>query len=513
MWRMVLLLAAAEGCLQSHYGPACLLCPANSYCNGTRRQSCVSPPFSDPGSRDCYNATNVTILGRIRVESYYADMAPNPANASCGCYRARDDISVIMDVGRPRWIGGVATSSLDGAWVKSFFVSYSVDNLTWQPIGGLYTGNSDDVTVAENKFPRAVFSQFVRLHVVDYFLWPSLRGALLHANVSSDDAAVSTPYASTTVDYATTPDDTTTPRATSVGTTTHAPATTSEAHLSTSTQALTSPGSTTGGTTSGTVPLTTTSGSSVPCKRKVNMDIHGGCQYVCKQGTFNMSGACVGRPRHSHAPSSSLGVAVGWTRPRPWSRLHRFLDHWALESALPFTEMAIQTDMGPWMAWSRKPWVPSSFDVNASSHWALLPSPVRHCLHIRARVGDIILSFRHAAWTVHGLAYRHDLRVLWNWEPLARGDTSSVVGIQCEGGKLARVDVRNYSHTIFITPPQCGNVSDGLVWLRGHTELQGVDGLLADYLRSQCGRTALVGVQGPRGAQVVAGVEAVCEVN
>ena len=502
---MVLLLAAAEGCLQSHYGPACLLCPANSYCNGTRRQSCVDPPFSDPGSRDCYNTSNVTILGRIRVENFYADVAPNPTNATCGCYRARDEISVIMDVGRLRWLGGVATASLDGAWVKSYFVSHSADNLTWQPVGGLYTGNSDDVTVEENTFPQAIYSRFVKLHVVDYFLWPSLRGALLHANVSVDDTPVSTPYASTTVDYATTHHDTTTARDTTVGITTSAFATTSEAHLSTSTQALTLPASTPGSTTGGPVP--------VICRRRVNMDLHfnGTCQYACKTGTFNMSGACVGRPRPSHAAPSALEVGIHWTRPRIWSRLHRFRDDWALETSLSFSEMAIQIDMGTWMAWSRKPWSPSSLDVNASHQWLLLPGAVQHCFHLRARVGQTLVSFKHSAWTTHDLRYNHTLRVLWEWGP--RGDLASLVGIQCEGGALARVDVQNYNRTIFIPPPQCGNVSDGLVWLRSHTELQGVDLLLADYLRSQCRHTALVGVQGPRSAEVVARVEAVCELN
>ena len=117
IWVLLALARGAVGCLEGFYGPACLLCPGNSSCNGVTRQSCAAGLFSMPGSRDCYVPDgNFTLNGTVAPLTWSGPSVPYTGTASCGCFRNNVSSAVVMDFVRPYWLGGVATASLGGAW-------------------------------------------------------------------------------------------------------------------------------------------------------------------------------------------------------------------------------------------------------------------------------------------------------------------------------------------------------------------------------------------------------------
>lgn len=173
----------AACCLPGFYGEPCALCPSNSYCDGLRRYDCPILQVSSNGSRNCHRPVNVSVTVRqIPAVDWSSQMGYNPSNASCGCYRMANDVYVTMDAGGTKTMVGLLVGALYDSWVKSFMVSYSVTGVTWKPIGGLYAGNQDEKDIAVAKFPVMVQARYVRVHVVDYYLWPTLRAAFLEAH-------------------------------------------------------------------------------------------------------------------------------------------------------------------------------------------------------------------------------------------------------------------------------------------------------------------------------------------
>lgn len=548
MWREFIILlfwvSLSSGCLEGFYGPACLVCPPDSFCNGTTRRPCAAGLRSLAGSRDCYNssvAMPVEVNRRVPVVSWSGLPSPYTGTESCGCFRTVLDASVVLDAGSLMWVGGVATASLEGAWVRSFFVAWSADNVTWSPVGGLYSGNVDDVSVKDSVFPYPVRARYLRVSVVDYFLWPSFRGALLHANVTV--AAVPTTFpASTTRDVNTT----TEPIFSWIGTTSAFTDTnsnllsstsvvdTSSLHVSTTAFSTTThwastpaPGTDTALRTT-TAPTVTTA-VPVRCGLRVNMVVallNGTCVYGCKVGTYNHSGRCVGQPRASMLAKGTSVLNVGWQWKRPWSRLHDFNGVWALETMdMLASDLAVKVDQGPWMAWSKRHWTPhlnTSFgtEVSSMSQWLLLPWAVNHSLRVRAFLPRGIVEYAHGRWTKHGstraLHVRGDVEVKWGMSASGPyGDSQSVCSVKCVGGTIHHVAVLNHAHTIFNTRDACINVSDGLVWLRNSTELHGVDVLLTGFIGAECrrGTEAWVVPQGDRSVLWAPEVQVVCRAS
>jgi hypothetical protein len=240
--------------------------------------------------------------------------------------------------------------------------------------------------------------------------------------------------------------------------------------------------------------------------------VDGTCHYKCKSGSYNHSGVCVGSPLPSATPPE--WATSSFQHARLKSRLHRFQDSWALETPWPLlSEISIQTDFGPWIAWSLRDWAPDSTDVDQSSGWLLLPHRVLHHVHVRAICGLALCSFRHTRWTSHGATFRKGMNMVWTWGmggDSGLGDTSSVCSVRCVGGVLHSVHVANMPYSVFISNSTNGNVSDGLVWARGHTELLGVETVLTSYIEAQRFADAIVGVGGSRALRHVARVQAIC---
>jgi len=223
-----------------------------------------------------------------------------------------------------------------------------------------------------------------------------------------------------------------------------------------------------------------------------------GCQYACRPGTYNHSGHCIGKPFPVAPPGRSGLLSVPWAYRRPQSRLHKFKEQWALETAEPLSsELAVQLDLGSWMAWSQRRWTPhlnTSFgaEVSLHTHWLLLPGEVHYALRVRALVRGVLQTYAHGRWVRHGDSSSSSFNgsVEWSWGLGSGilGDSRALCSVKCHGGTLHHVHVANYTHTIFNTQRACANVSDGLIWLRNSTELYGVDLLLANYIRSECDR-------------------------
>ena len=487
---VLLMVQQVRGCLEGFYGPACLLCPGNSSCNGFTRQGCAAGLFSMPGSKECYVGNSSFSLGYgLAPVTWSGPSAPYVGSASCGCFRNNVSAAVALDLGRAYWIGGVATASLGGAWVRSFMASVSNGSAasgtaTWRPVGGLFVANVDDVSVVESKFPFPVLARYVRLDVVDYFLWPSLRAVPLSVAdaVHPVDSTAEPPVPTTT---------------TVLGTTSHTlPASTTSSAAST-VLATTTPSSTPPPTT--TVPETTSPVRT--CRRLPNtvLATQGEpCAYACAPGTYNHSGACVALPRRSPAPSRNLSCAVRWRRQRPlWSRVHAFGSVLALETREALRgDMAIRLNDGPWMAWSWRQWAPVAPDASSSSQWLLLPeAPTFAGLWLRVRgANNSLLDVRRGRAIRHGQSVaasrpRGTLRWAWGMGGTAtRGDSQALLALWCGTGNVGLIDGANATLRAELA---CGaNATAGVPWLRGVLELRGVDGLLQSYLHAQCARGA-----------------------
>ena len=184
MLLLLVMLAGANACLQGFAGDPCERCVAEFACDENGTHACANRTHSMNGSRTCDIAEQplvATSTRRVAVKRWWAHTLPNPSNASCGCYIMTNDVSVTLDAGGPILLGGVDIKGRDEAWVKSFQCSFSLDNVTWAPLGGVYQGNVENKKVVSVLFPYATRARFVKIHVVEYFKWPSFRAALLEA--------------------------------------------------------------------------------------------------------------------------------------------------------------------------------------------------------------------------------------------------------------------------------------------------------------------------------------------
>jgi hypothetical protein len=510
IWVVLALARGAVGCLEGFYGPACLLCPGNSSCNGITRQSCPSPLGSAPGSRDCYAVdSNFSLNGTLSPLTWSGPSTPYAGSASCGCFRNNVSAAVVMDFGRPYWIGGVATASLGGAWVRSYMASVTNGTvpLTWRPVGGLFLANVDDVSVVESKFPYPVLARHLRLEVVDFFLWPSLRAVALRVDgldlpggtvpggnnettgVSSSGTTSVSGVLSTTY-YVSSYVDTNGSTSTGVLTTT---STLDTAYTSSPRTTSTTPGSTFVETTSA---LSTTAAPR-RCRRLPNTVAAPGepCALACAPGTYNHSGVCVALPRRSPPPSRDLGCAVRWSRRPVWSRVHAFGAVLALETRGALRgDMALRLNNGPWMAWSWRPWAPVAPDASPASQWLLLPEAAAFTgLWLRALNGTIIVDIRRGRcvrhWPSALVAPRPSSSLEWAWgfggRPELRGDSQALCALRCGGGSVAATWGGD---TLWAGAACAANATAGVPWLQGALELRGVDSLLQAYLWVQCSR-------------------------
>jgi len=583
MWRMALalLLRGVAGCLEPFYGPACFPCPIDSRCNGTARQACTGGLRAWSGSRDCYNVSSVEIVGALEVAAWTANDGLNPSNDTCGCYRNTVEAAVTMDAGSSVWLGGIRTASYEGAWVRSYYISYSEDAMTWRPLGGVYAGNSDDVSVKDNTFPYPVRARYVRLHVVDYFLWPSLRAAFLLANATYLDSGTTVALTTSVVQSTSTEID----RSTSTGAattstvlnisssidhtttvTSHALSTVSTTHHTVSSSSTPGDGNTssmgqttttldntshvfttdtshqntsqstfdgtlvTGTTTApanySTASPTTSQAPTVICRRLPNMVANASCHYSCAAGAYRHGQACVARPRHS-APNIRAGrVSVRWVHAPAWSRLHSFAGEWALETRERLgPEVAVQVDDRPWMAWSKRHWTPHldtawGSEVSPHSDWLLLPWPVTAGVRVRALVNHTLRTFASGRRCIHGACgraeWRGSVQLAWGMGSAgARGDSQSVCSVSCPRGVVQHVNASVGSYHIFNLTSGCANVPDAVEWLRGNTQLLGVDGAIEAFVQTECRRGAQAWLvpQMPRQVLWEHKVQAVCYIT
>lgn len=505
IWVLLALVRGAVGCLEGFYGPACLLCPGNSSCNGITRQSCAAGLFSMPGSRDCYVPDgNFTLNGTVPPLTWSGPSVPYAGTASCGCFRNNVSAAVVMDFGLPSWLGGVAMASLGGAWVRSYMASVSNGSAaTWRPVGGLYAANVDDVGVVESRFPFPVLARFLRLEVVDFFLWPSLRAVALRVDVPDLPAGTVPSGGNETTDIG---NSSTTSVSSSVFTTYYS-TTDVGTNGSTSTALPTTTSTSAAASTSSTWTTTTTHGSTLAttsstlsttappqrCRRLPNTLVtqDAPCAYACAPGTYNHSGACVAAPRRSPAPYRDLRCAVRWLRRPLWSRVHAFGSVLALEVREPLRgDMALRLNDGPWMAWSWRPWVPVAPDASPASQWLLLPQAATFAgLWLRAWNGSQLLDVRRGRCTRHGasvVALQSQSSLRWAWgmgDVGSRGDSQALLALRCDAGMVGPVD-----GALRADAACAANATGGVPWLRSALELRGVDPLLRSYLWEQCAR-------------------------
>ena len=486
--RHVLLLCFAgvvrSACLGGFLGTPCEMCQADRACsNSSVNETCPYGTHAMLGSTTCDitdRALVATSTKRYAPRRWSAESMPNPSNASCGCFIMGSDIFVTLDAGSEILVGGVAMQGRDQAWVSSFQVSRSPDNLTFSPVGGTYQANVEDKKIVNVLFPYVFRSRYMRIHIVEYFRWPSFRAAFLVAlNTTCPKGEICQGGVILT---------------TSQAPTTTAPTTTSEAPT---TEAPTAP--------------TTTAPPS--CPLRVNMVITGysPCAYACKPTAFGP--LCLPRPRHSQRSAGAAYVAIQSTRPANIPcRLHSFGTQWALElPAWHGSDLSVQTDGGPWMAWNRKHWDPQH---NASvfypgAVWLLLPFEVR--VRVQARVlwnNTAVVTLTASAATAHGntvaLYTPPDLRIHSTWglgDSGHIGDSQALCSIRTSA-PAARTSIltrafNRYSEALAwattsdLTGPQdaalfeasraCANVSHGLQWLHSNTELQGVQAHLSNF--------------------------------
>ena len=533
MLLLLVMLAGADACLHGFAGDPCERCAADFACDENGTHVCANRTHSMNGSRACDIAEQplvATSTRRVAVKRWWAHTRPNPSNASCGCYIMTNDVFVILDTGSPILVGGVDMKGRDEAWVKSFQCSWSNDNVTWAPLGGVYQGNVENKKVVSVLFPYATMARFVKIHVVEYFKWPSFRAALLEALATTcpvgrmcKDGMVlqpttTTPEPTTPEPTTTTPEPTTTtpePTTTTPEPTTTTPEPTTTTPEPTTPEPTTPEPTTTTPQPTTTTPTTPTTTPQPTCQRRPNMRLVNSthCDYACKAFTFGPH--CIPHAKLSgHAP----GVLLTIVRQRPApiaTRLHAFGNQWALEfPSWHGTDLSVQTDGGAWMAWNRKPWDPAE-KFHSNSTWLLLPQPV--AVRVRVRVlwqNTRLVVVSAAAATKHGstaslhLPSQLRIQASWGLGPSAtHGDSQALCSISTDKPAVrnqvlvkafqtyndaktwaASLPPSSTNHAVFEAASACANVSYGLQWLRRNTELYGVDTRLVDFIK--CGQNA-----------------------
>jgi len=453
----------------------------------------VKPLRAMAGSQECYNVVPVSLKRAVKVVAWSGRESSNPSSARCGCYRTKGDASVVLDAGKAMWMGGIMTAHLEGAWVNSYQVSYSLDTVTWRPLGGVYTGNVDDVSIQRNIFPFSVWARYLKVHVVDYFLWPSLRGAILEANSSF-------PFTTSAAG----------------GNGTAAPATTSGDNYFV-------PPRITGAAFEYPGPGTL---GAAACAKYPNMVVSGepgNCTYACRKGTFDRSGACIGHPKPSK-PIYHMAAGLRWTRRTPWSKLHCGSAHCAIETTFALDgPMAVTIDVSPALPWSRRAWeLPSAWAAPPTSSYLVLPSKPRAGVHVRVWYNNSFVDI----W--HGRRISHDVYALGatgdrvefqygmgQWSAAleyvgAVGDSEALCSVRCPVGRLVNVSVAG---SVLNVTQNCN--ATALSWLRNYTELMGADNVLRQFMTYDCGRGAEAWVvpRSDRRFIAQARVQATCDVK
>jgi hypothetical protein len=181
------------------------------------------------------------------------------------------------------------------------------------------------------------------------------------------------------------------------------------------------------------------------------------------------------------------------------------------------TDLAVQIDAQPFMAWNLKPWSP---DYSSATHWLLLPSHVT--TRVRVRVlwnSSFVVEFKATVSTTHGLevvAYARSslsTSTLWGLGGIGNGDSQSVCFVSTDrpsvlvGSWFKAFSTLNDAHAwgqhmvvdttigpdnVFQTLAACGNVSDAVQRLRIYTELSGVSAHLSGFVGRRCSPNATI---------------------
>ncbi|XP_033120771.1 lactadherin-like, partial [Anneissia japonica] len=121
--------------------------------------------------------------GRLNTE------VDSSGSAGAWCSKIKDQYQWIqVDLGKLHKVRGVITQGRNKCclqWVTSYEIFYSVDGNLFQPIRNSdcqvtrFVGNSDQDTTVTNIFTDPVYTQFVRIHPVDWHGHISLRFEVL----------------------------------------------------------------------------------------------------------------------------------------------------------------------------------------------------------------------------------------------------------------------------------------------------------------------------------------------
>ena len=215
-------------------------------------------------------------------------------------------------------------------------------------------GNSDDTTVVETLAPFVVVARYVKIHAVDFFLWPSFRAALLVA------------------DHTTCPDGSMCVNGSVVA----CPA--NQRCINGTVLSCPENSFCANGTISGCPSNHTCKDGSVLCRAQVGATVRWngtGCEYHVRSVNFMVRIAS----SVIHETTSDAKFVTVNRRYPPISCPVR--DSWNMEipSNIKPLQSAIQIDGGPWMAWS----------------WRnnLLPSPVKTRVRLRVYYAGRIMEF------------------------------------------------------------------------------------------------------------------------
>ena len=478
--RLLLILAniqPTQQCRGSFIGLGCEPCPASLYCDSTAHPC----PGAVEGSRACnypVPALKPLTTHRHRAQSSFtpAKVRANPSNRSCGCFTMSSSLWVVLDAGELVVVGGVASQGREGAWVSSFLVDTSLDNRTWAPLGGVYAGNSDDVSVVETRSPFVVLARFVRLQVVNFFLWPSFRAALLVADTTTCPAS----------------------RVCSNASVLPCPAN----QVCANGTALACPAGRycSNGTAYRCPANSSCVDGAITCRAVVGSLVRWNgtaCEYRCRPGTFGDH--CQPRPAYTRnfvaGPASLRCSVVNRRRPPVACRLH---NDWGLE--LPSwngsTAAAVQTDGSPWMAWNFK----------AGSSIMPLPRPV--ATRVRVRVWwakSYVMEFVGRPTASVALAVAPSpIAIRWGIGNGTVGDSQALCSVTAPHGmalELRTAAFPSYHQALGWTGEasdpvsrwdlNCANMSErDIRWLTHNTEIEGMDQSLLDFSRNECRREA-----------------------
>lgn len=181
---LIFLIRHVNTCLPGFYGPDCELCPENHKCVNDVKNECPSHLVSFAGSRDCYTIQNYSASHFTIIRVTGGSGPKNPSNASCGCFKVKNELSAIFELEEITRIFGIVVQGNELTWVKSFTLDYSDDNISWSPVGGLFLGNTDDYTPVYTFFPFEIVTKYIKFNVLEYFLWPAVKLAFLKRNIT-----------------------------------------------------------------------------------------------------------------------------------------------------------------------------------------------------------------------------------------------------------------------------------------------------------------------------------------